>query len=265
MAYQENGKRTKLEQRVSNGWAALIAMLVCTAVNLVFLLMNSTTYLLFSASVPYYMTWFGRIMDNGTMDGTGDIIGTYTNTALVMAVAILAVYVLCTIFYRKSRFLMATAAVLFLVDCLGLAGVAVFLLEDPSEVILDAILHLWVLWRLFSALFAAGSLKKLPPPVPQAPGNDQGWPVQQPPRGVGQMSWDDYQAARQGYAPPSQPPQRPSQPWDDTYQQPQQPQQPWDSPRRDPAQDPWESWKEPEEPQRRSTTPEMDEQKPWEP
>ena len=292
---QGQDKLRKLEQRVDGGFIALIAVLIFTVVNLGIMLANSTFYFLFSAAVPYYLTWLGRIMDNGTVDGTGEIIGTYTNTALVMAGIILAVYLLCAIFYKKSRFWMALAAILLLLDTLGLAAVAVFLLEDASGVILDAVFHLWALWQLFSALFAAGPLRRLrnAPPAP-APGPAPA-PAWQPPQEAQQMSWQEYLSQQSGA--PQQPPVQPNQPW--TYPQaqpnqpwtnpPAQPNQPWTCPPTQPNQ-PWtypptqpnQPWTNPPAqpdqsrtdppaqpdqmpPQRRSTTPELDEQKPWQP
>ncbi len=247
---QGQEKLRKLEQRVDGGLVALVAVLIFTVINLGIMLANSTFYLLFSAAVPYYLTWLGRIMDNGTLDGTGEIIGTYTNTALVMAGVILAVYLLCAIFYKKSRFWMALAAILLLLDTLGLAVVAVFLLEDASGVILDAVFHFWGLWQLFSALFAAGPLRRLrnAPPAP-APAPAPAW---QPPQDAQQMSWQEYLGQQPGPQPPA-PPAQPNQPW--TYP-PAQPNQPWTNSPAQPDQTP---------PQRRSTTPELDEQKPWQP
>lgn len=251
---QGQEKLRKLEQRVDGGFVALVAVLIFTVINLGIMLANSTFYLLFSAAVPYYLTWLGRIMDNGTLDGTGEIIGTYTNTALVMAGVILAVYLLCAIFYKKSRFWMALAAILLLLDTLGLAVVAVFLLEDASGVILDAVFHFWALWQLFSALLAAGPLRRLrnapPAPIPApAPAPAPAW---QPPQEAQQMSWQEYLGQQPGQQPPA-PPAQPNQPW--TYP-PTQPNQPWTYPPAQPDQTP---------PPRRSTTPELDEQKPWQP
>lgn len=271
---QGQEKLRKLEQRVDGGFVALVAVLIFTVVNLGIMLANSTFYLLFSAAVPYYLTWLGRIMDNGTLDGTGEIIGTYTNTALVMAGVILAVYLLCAIFYKKSRFWMGLAAILLLLDTLGLVAVAVFLLEDASGVILDGVFHFWALWQLFSALFAAGPLRRLrnaPPAPAPVPAPAPGW---QPPQEAQQMSWQEYLGQQPGPQPPT-PPAQPNQPW--TYP-PTQPNQPWTYPPAQPNQ-PWsyppaqpnQPWTNPPAqpdqtpPLRRSTTPELDEQKPWQP
>ena len=59
---------------------------------------------------------------------------------------------------RRRGFL--TAAVLFGVDCLSLAGEFV-IFELHSSMVLNVLFHLWVLWGLIQGVRAASELKKL--------------------------------------------------------------------------------------------------------
>ena len=60
--YQENLIRT--------GRTALIGVVILTVLNLVLLLTDSDRYLLFSISVPYFLTVLGQIMDENLLSGS---------------------------------------------------------------------------------------------------------------------------------------------------------------------------------------------------
>ena len=105
-----------LLKQIAGGRYSLLLILIFTVVNLVLLLVDSDRYFLFSASVPYYFTAFGIGMDSALSGG----IGTFTITALVISLLILAVYLLCWILSKKRTGWLTAALVLFCVDTVGL-------------------------------------------------------------------------------------------------------------------------------------------------
>lgn len=151
--------RAYLEGRVTNARHTLLIVLVFTLINLLMLLTESSTYFLFSASVPYYLTAFGMGMDMGM--GTSGI-GVFTATALVISAIILAVYLVCWLLTKKHPGWYIVALVLFAVDTavLVLAALGFDLLTDS---IIDIAFHAWVLVELVQAINANGKLKNMPP------------------------------------------------------------------------------------------------------
>lgn len=158
----DKNSRAYQEQRLRNGRSSLLAILLFSVINLVFLLLDTGRYFLFSASVPYYLTWFGKVLDNGTYDGSGTVIGTFTITAVVVSLIILAVYLVIWLLSKKRQGWLTVGAVLFTVDTVALAVFAFCLLDNPASCLLDLIFHAFALWSLFSATRAAKKLKSMP-------------------------------------------------------------------------------------------------------
>ena len=69
---------------------------------------RQNTYFLFSASVPYYLVFVGMGIENGFVDGAWNVKGTLTYTGLVIALVIVAVYLLCWLLSKKLRALPPT-------------------------------------------------------------------------------------------------------------------------------------------------------------
>lgn len=128
----------------------LLMMLCFTAVNLLLLLFNAGVMFLFSATVPYLALLFGMADDTGMMI-----------PGAILAVVLVAVYLLCWMFSKNnSRWLLA-ALVLFIMDtvCLG----AYCVLAKDFTGIPDVVFHALVLYYLVSGLRAAKKLESLPP------------------------------------------------------------------------------------------------------
>lgn len=56
----EKGSQEYYERQVAMGRSTLLVVLCLTAANLLLLISNTNFYLLFSASVPYYLTSLAR-------------------------------------------------------------------------------------------------------------------------------------------------------------------------------------------------------------
>lgn len=157
----------------------LVVVLIFTAVNLFSLVTGGNSYWLFSASIPYYLTAFGMLFDAipGSLETT---IGTYTITALVIAVAILAVYLICWIFSKKRVGFLIAALVLFAVDTLGMLGMMFIFGTGIADWLMDILFHAWVIISLSRGLAAHNKLKNMPetmetaePPVYTGPDLDE--------------------------------------------------------------------------------------------
>lgn len=145
----------------------LLLVVAFTVINLVLLLTGSTTYFLFSASIPYYLPFFG-MMYTGKLpaeyyEGLADF-QPYPTTVLtvltVMAVIFIAVYLLCWLLSKKHGFgWLVAALVAFIADTIFMFVVVGF----STDMILDVVFHVWVIVSLFTGISAAVKLKKLPP------------------------------------------------------------------------------------------------------
>ncbi len=139
-----------------------------TVINLILLVTNSDTYFLFSAYIPYFLTYMGMYLcgmsaPEAYTDFGEDAIflgKSFFGVTLGVSIVIVAIYLLCWIFSKKQKVGWIIAAlVLFFIDTLAL-----FLIGGISiELILDYIFHIWVIVLLFKGVFAYYKLQKLPP------------------------------------------------------------------------------------------------------
>lgn len=166
----DKNSREYQEQQISNGRGSVLVILLFSVFNLALLLLDTGRYFLFSTSVPYYLTWFGKILDNGTDDGSGAIIGAYTITALVISLVILAVYLAVWLLSKKRHGWLTAGAVLFTLDTVALVVFAFCLLDNPASCLYDIVIHVIAVWQLFHASHAARKLKSLPDTAPAAEG-----------------------------------------------------------------------------------------------
>ena len=158
----DKNSRENLQRQIASGRSSLLLILIFTVVNVLFVMLDVDRYFLFSASVPYYLTMLGKGLDNGFVDGPWDINGTFTITALVISVVILAVYLLCWLLSKKRIGWQTVALVLFIVDTLALVLFTFALYDSPAVNIMDFIFHIWVIATLIHAIRADSKLKKLP-------------------------------------------------------------------------------------------------------
>ena len=141
-------EREMLEKKASSGRSNLLLAIIFTVVNIVMYFAGSESILLFSVSVPFFSVILADVLGIGTV-------------GIVFAAIILAIYLLCWILSKKRIGWMVVSLVLFALDTLCMVGMYIWL-EDVSG-IMDAVIHVLVLYYLFSGIRAAKALKKLPP------------------------------------------------------------------------------------------------------
>ena len=140
-------QREMLQKKYDSARSNLLLAMILTVVNIVMLLAENGYMLLFSISVPYYVAVFGYLM--GMLEGS-----------IVIAAVILVVYFLCWLLSKNKSGWLLAAAILFTVDTLALA--ALYVLAEDFSGILDAVIHIIVLYYLYAGVGAGKKLKLLP-------------------------------------------------------------------------------------------------------
>lgn len=156
----DKNSRQFLERRVSTGRSSLLLILVLSVINFGFLLADSGTYFLFSASVPYYLTLFIKGVENNFVMGHWDN-GPATMVCVFISALVLVLYLLCWIFSKKRGSWMTVAMVLFIVDTVGLVLISFGLLNEPMSNLVDFLLHIWAVAELVMASNAARKLSRM--------------------------------------------------------------------------------------------------------
>ena len=144
-AYQQN----KLK---SARYTLLIAVLF-TVLNVVLLLIGTNRYFLYSATIPYYLTFFGYMFDHFTL-------GTYALTGLVLAAVPVAALALCWFMSKKDSRWLKGALAIFVLDTAAMVGLMLWTRQLSSS-LLDIVFHVWMLISLTQGIKAAGRLKIL--------------------------------------------------------------------------------------------------------
>ena len=144
MTKQVKPKQTP-EQSYSVARGNLLLVAICTAVNLLLLILESSTQFLFSAAFPSLAYLLGDVLSAQTG------LATFRIAALMLGAADILLYLLC---------FMIAALVLFALDCVVFLSEFV-LLEMNASFVLDVFFHAWVLWALISGVRAAAGLRKL--------------------------------------------------------------------------------------------------------
>ena len=161
-------ERQMLEQKFTRSRHNLLIVVAFTLLNIVMLLLKSDTYLLFAASIPYYLVFYGMMFTGKfPADWYGGEIEEYTIfndtffvITLILALVCLLFYVSFWYFSRKGGAGWLIAALIFIV----LDTVGMFLLVgfDPS-MLLDVLFHGWIIFEMYVGISTAKKLKNLPP------------------------------------------------------------------------------------------------------
>lgn len=174
--------REQLEKRYKNSTSNLLLVAVFSAINLVLLLVNSDSYFLFSAYIPYllgdYAMFFsGRYPEEYYADVPDmEFFGTSFFAAFVaVAVIFILFYVLSWFFARKNKGVwLVLSLALFVIDTLVMFAVIGF----SMEMIMDIVFHIWVIVSLSLGISAFFKLRRLPDeafaPVAQYPMPENG-------------------------------------------------------------------------------------------
>ena len=164
---QALSQRDVLQNKFNGARVNLLLVVLFSAINLVMLVLNSGSYFLFSASVPYIIgtmamllcgkfpaEYYERSMDEYAFYGNGVFA-----VLIAIAVSIIALYLICWIFSKKPRVgFLVFALVLFAIDTAALFYNYGF----DANMILDYVFHAWVIISLISGISAYAKLKKLP-------------------------------------------------------------------------------------------------------
>ena len=152
----------RLQRRYLTARLNLLLVIALTLVNIILLFCGSETYFLFSASIPYYLTFFGMVLTGKiAAEGInpGDALPVGVLIALVaVAVIILAVYFLCFYFGKKKPVWLIIALVLFTLDTIALIVLATYSGEFP---VVDLLMHAYVLLYLGFGVYGHFALKKM--------------------------------------------------------------------------------------------------------
>lgn len=148
--------RKHVQQQFHIGRQTLLGVMVMTVINLGLLLGNGDSYMIFSVSVPYYLTWLGKAIDN--MQN-----GTYTLTGLAIAVAILLVYFLLWVLSRKRGGMLWVAVGGLVIDLLALIWVSILLTGSILNSAVDILFHLVAIYQIGKGATNWKKLKELPP------------------------------------------------------------------------------------------------------
>ena len=151
----EKGSQEYYERQLSMGRSALLIVLCLTVLNLALLVAGSNTYLLFSASVPYYLTALARAYD---LTIHGSVNHGYTWGALAISAVVLGAYLLCWFLSRNTSGWLTVGAVLFVVDTICLAILCRFVFGGFAGSIMDFFMHAWVIYELLVGVRAAHRL-----------------------------------------------------------------------------------------------------------
>ena len=161
-----------LSGKIAGGRHSLLLIVVFTVVNVLMVVLDSSTYFLFSASVPYYLTLYCKGIDNGFVDGPWPENGTFTVAALIISAVILLLFLLCWLLSKKRPGWLIPAVVMFVLDTLALAWCTFTIVNDPAGNIVDFLFHIWAIVELIRAIVCHGKLKKLPARNPEL---DEPW------------------------------------------------------------------------------------------
>lgn len=155
---QQKAEVDPLANQLRMGRSALLAVMVLTLANLVLLLTDTGYYMLFSASVPYYLTILGIDIGYSTFFTIWNV---YTYIALGISAIILLLYLVCWLQSKSHPGWLTAGLVLFVLDTLCLLGMTVFLFGNVTESIMDYLMHALVLYELTVGVIAAKKTAKL--------------------------------------------------------------------------------------------------------
>ena len=153
--------------RYNSARSNILLVVILTAVNLFMIIGNTGTYFLFSATVPYFIVdlamYLCGMYPAETYEALGETFAFLPESlftgAVVIAVLIIIVYLVCFFASKKQRFgWLIAALVMFAIDTVAMLLCYGF---DPS-MILDIVFHIWVVVSLFRGVMAYFSLSKLP-------------------------------------------------------------------------------------------------------
>jgi hypothetical protein len=160
-------KRNALQTKFNNARVNLLLVFAFTVVNIILLISGSSTYFLFSASIPYFIADMGMLLSGkyppelyvGELEGAAIFGPSASIVFAVIAIAITGLYLVCWYFSKKKHEWFTVALVLFIIDTVGMFALYGLALDS----IVDILFHGYVIWSLVNGVKATSELRKLPP------------------------------------------------------------------------------------------------------
>ena len=160
-------ERQLLTIKYNNSRLNILLLVVFTVINAVLLLVQSGSYFLFSAYIPYFFIDLGMLMcgkypeEVYTEFYNGMILfdDSFLVVTCVLAAIVVGVYLLCWFMSKKKARWLTTALILISLDT-----VMMFLLLGFSlQSIFDYLFHAYLIYSLASGVSANKKLRALPP------------------------------------------------------------------------------------------------------
>lgn len=130
----------------------LLGTVIITALNIAFLLGNADLYISYSAALPYYLVWLGKVFDNGLY--LGSLNGEFTATGLAMAGVLLAAWLVVWWMSKDNRTWLKAGFFMVIADLVILLAVALVLMGDLVSCLWEAVIHIAVIWEMYQGLKA---------------------------------------------------------------------------------------------------------------
>lgn len=140
----------------------LLLVVAFTIINIGLLLVESDTMFLFSATVPYLSALFAQSA-SAAVDIPAAAANILVGIFVTITVLSIAAYLLCWFMSKKHYGWMIAALVLFVIDTVAMGG-SYILIGDFSG-IMDALVHVWVLYYLITGVSNGHKIKKMPAEV----------------------------------------------------------------------------------------------------
>lgn len=163
--------REALENKYKNSISNILLVLGFTAVNVVLLLLNSNTYFLFSAFLPYMAADYGMYVCGLYPEEyyVGDEVffdKSFLFLMVAIAVIMLLLYFVSWIFAKKKKVgWLIFALVFFCIDTVAMLAMT----EIGADSIIDIVFHVWVIASLSNGVYSYFKMKKLPADEPVVP------------------------------------------------------------------------------------------------
>lgn len=162
---QQLPQRAILENQYHSARFSLILMVICSAANVLLSLVQGGMYLLFSASIPFFLSDMGAFEVGLYHEEYYEGIITEPSMGYIfiaLALTIVALYFVCWVLSKKNVVWLIVALVMFIIDTFSMFSLYVI----DASIIIDVIFHIWVVVSLIIGVVAHFKLKKLPPEQP---------------------------------------------------------------------------------------------------
>lgn len=172
-------QRRMYENKYASSRVNLLLVFAFTVINIILLATGSFTYILFSASIPYFIAETGYLLCGkfppevyeGELAGVAILEPSASIVFIIIALLVSCLYLVCWILSKKRPGWLVASIVIFALDTL-----AMFALYGLSfDNILDILFHAWVIWSLVSGIKANNALRALPPVEQIAPEMAEGY------------------------------------------------------------------------------------------